>query len=194
MNADGSDAHPLVVGSASCPTWSPNGHRIAYDTQDGIWVTGAAGAFPPKRILKIRGARYPRWSPDGHRIAFTLDRRGAFPDIAFVDSAGGEPHEKVTDTPRGVEDNPGWHPSGDRLLFILYTGSGPDLYRVTRRPFERVQPAFPDFESRPEWSPDGRWVIYPKDTSIFRARSDGTEKQRLADIPKRTSSLDWMPR
>ena len=149
MDADGSDSHLLVAGFTGCLTWSPHGRRIAYDIHSGIWVINADGASPPERILAIRGARAPAWSPDGHRIAFTLDRRGKFSDIALVHPDGSQPHTKVTDTARGVEDFPEWHPSGDRLFFVLQSGSGPDLFRFARRPFEQVRPAFPDFEHEP---------------------------------------------
>jgi dipeptidyl aminopeptidase/acylaminoacyl peptidase len=58
-----------TAGPDAHPSYSPDGNRIAYFRQDGIWVMDADGAHP-HRILKVAGFT-PRWSPDGTAIAFT---------------------------------------------------------------------------------------------------------------------------
>jgi hypothetical protein len=92
MNADGSDAHQLVLSGDDSPLgashvlgleWSPAGDRIAlaidcYMVVDGGPCEGALYTFAPdgsdfRRVTAIGtfpvGAAY--WSPDGSRIAYT---------------------------------------------------------------------------------------------------------------------------
>lgn len=47
--------------------WSPDGSRLAFDTDDGIWVVGSDGAG--LRML-IRHGHNPTWSPNGSRFAY----------------------------------------------------------------------------------------------------------------------------
>jgi Tol biopolymer transport system component/DNA-binding winged helix-turn-helix (wHTH) protein len=58
----------LVANDAG---WSPDSRRVAYATQNQIWVADSDGGRPHK-IAEAGGLTgYPRWSPDGQRIRFT---------------------------------------------------------------------------------------------------------------------------
>ncbi len=61
--------------------WSPDGQRLAYATDDGIWVVEAPDFQKPQRLIrKGRGEEHPieqlRWSPDGQKLAFVSSRPG----------------------------------------------------------------------------------------------------------------------
>jgi Tol biopolymer transport system component/DNA-binding winged helix-turn-helix (wHTH) protein len=58
----------LVANDAA---WSPDGRRIAYATQNQIWVADADGTKAHKIAEQGGLTGYPRWSPNGHRIRFT---------------------------------------------------------------------------------------------------------------------------
>ena len=47
--------------------WSPDGSRLAFATDDGIWVVGSDGSG--LRVV-IRHGHNPTWSPDGSRLAY----------------------------------------------------------------------------------------------------------------------------
>jgi Tol biopolymer transport system component len=47
--------------------WSPDGSRLAFDTDDGIWVVGSDGSG---LRMMIRHGHNPTWSPDGSRLAY----------------------------------------------------------------------------------------------------------------------------
>ncbi len=77
--------NPLQVTSAAgvenYPTWSPDGGRIAYvSDQSGnedIWVTQSIGGSAANFTADHRGSdRDPAWSPDGSQIAFVSERDG----------------------------------------------------------------------------------------------------------------------
>ena len=75
MNADGSHVRVLIPSDGENRidihvyhlAWSPDGSRLAFDTDNGIWVIGADGSGLTKLIP--RGLK-PTWSPDGSRIAY----------------------------------------------------------------------------------------------------------------------------
>ncbi len=70
----------LVRLESSVYDWSPDGQRLAYATDDGIWVVAAPAFQHPQRLIrKGRGARpieQLRWSPDGKKLAFVSSRPG----------------------------------------------------------------------------------------------------------------------
>jgi Tol biopolymer transport system component len=51
--------------------WSPDGSRLAFDTDDGIWVVGSDGAG---LRMVIRHGHNPTWSPDGSHLAYATWR------------------------------------------------------------------------------------------------------------------------
>jgi dipeptidyl aminopeptidase/acylaminoacyl peptidase len=96
IGADGRGAHALVTGhSATQPSFSPDGRRIAFIGFDGhgrmgIWVAGADGrGVRPLHVVPGRRTlfHYPVWSPDGRSIAFVL--QGAWQRIALIRADGG---------------------------------------------------------------------------------------------------------
>jgi dipeptidyl aminopeptidase/acylaminoacyl peptidase len=75
MDADGSHVRGLVDsrqkeamdGHVYNLAWSPDGSRLAFDTDDGIWVVGFDGSG---LRMVIRHGANPNWSPDGSRLAY----------------------------------------------------------------------------------------------------------------------------
>ena len=72
MNADGSGLRNLTrntVGDRN-PVWSPDGRRIAFESNWQINVMNADGSGQ-RRLTRNGGRNFaPAWSPDGQKIAF----------------------------------------------------------------------------------------------------------------------------
>jgi Tol biopolymer transport system component len=190
MRADGTDPRRLTTNEAldGSPTWSPDGKRIAFtrisepgtaSARSGIVVMDADGGSE----VQITQAGLPSfdlspaWSPDGSMIAFTRAAPSAgFDDpraaIYVVTPEGGEPR-KLTDD--GAE--PAWSPDGTRIAF---TSSRDDFGRTCFHECstsgeiyvldaesgeaERLTESEADDRS-PEWSPDGRQIVFVSDRS-----------------------------
>ncbi len=112
--------HP---GSASHPSYSPDGTWIAYyrvlDGQRDIWVVPAGGGTPIRFTDDPAADIHPAWSPDGRFIAFASERDGAS-HIWRTPVAGGRPAgpaERVTDGPL-THMAPAWSPDSSAIAFI----------------------------------------------------------------------------
>jgi Tol biopolymer transport system component len=125
MNADGFWQRKLLdAASASGPTWSPDGERIAFSADlshegtTSIYVMNSDGSGEPKRLSTGAGDLNPAWSPDGKEIAF--ERRGG--GIYVMKACCGKYYtawrrtKQLTAGP-GEDREAVWSPDGSELAF-----------------------------------------------------------------------------
>lgn len=132
MNADGSNARQLTHNprfSDFDPEWSPDGTKIAFDSQRGarfssLWVMnadgGSAHAISPPNIQ----VGWPTWAPDGRHIAAFTNNDSPAPSVLVVLRPDGSDFHHLTGPPKGAVDIfPSWSPAGDRIAFARLTGN-----------------------------------------------------------------------
>jgi eukaryotic-like serine/threonine-protein kinase len=131
---------PESEGVALAPAWSPDGTRVAYTRNDGIYaVSTAPGAQPQPLMLTGDAAHSARWSPDSSHLVYVVG--GGFFTLGEEQLGNTETSAIYTVTlATGVRQqitsgdwldvSPVWMPDGRGLLFVSSRGGGRDVYRV----------------------------------------------------------------
>ena len=123
MRADGKAQTRIVVG-ATYPSWSPDGQRIAYASENmsdnGIHVVNVDGTGDIKITPPDLGGFETAWAPDGSAIAFaSLGDK----DIMLINPDGGG----LINLTNGVaeDDGPMWSPDSRQVLFTTSPEDAP---------------------------------------------------------------------
>jgi serine/threonine-protein kinase len=129
---------PRDGGVAVSPSWSPDGTRIAYCAEEGVYVIPAAGGSP-RQVVKAARSHSPRWSIDGTLLAYVAggtefvlgeDQLGntELSGIHIVSVQAGV-DRAVTDG-QSLDFSPVWTRDGQGLLFVSSRRGGRDVYRL----------------------------------------------------------------
>ncbi len=183
----------LAVRFIRWPSSSPDLATVAFQALGRIWLAGAGGARPPRRLTtdSFESAEFaPAWSPDGQWIAFAGTDRDGRTHLWKAPVGGGQP-VRLTGDP-GEYYFPVFSPDGQSL--VAARGSGGSLrgrmlaetlwYDLVRVPagggptrvIVRVNPTGYEFSAipgtaaiRPWFGPEGR--LYYPETDRGRDRS-----------------------
>ncbi|MEO8096194.1 MAG: protein kinase [Acidobacteriota bacterium] len=152
-------------GDYGRPQVSPDGTRLALDHERDVWT------YDWKRDLLNRltfsGANGALWSPDNRFVLFNADT-----GLQWARADGGGAPQILLPSQTLLYP---WSftPDGKRLAYLDITSAGYDLYTVSvendgttlkagkPEPFLKT----PADERYPQFSPDGRWMMYVSDDS-----------------------------
>lgn len=152
------------------PTWSPDGKRIAFQSNyDGlfrIWTINADGSNPQPLTSDDFEGREPSWAPTGERIAFTSERSGKF-DIWEKDLKTGALTRRTT--AQGGNSRASYSADGQQIAYVSDRRGGTGVYVVDAQGKERQAGAAQVFSfgmnvplGTPSISPNGKdvaWVV-----------------------------------
>jgi Tol biopolymer transport system component len=160
------------------PSISPDGTRMVFLSEKGLFsidmyvadvATGQIGRrlvettsdphFDSLQFLSSAGD----WAPDNQRFVFAA-LSGGQPVLTIVDADRGRRLAEHEFEDLGEIYNPAWSPDGRRIAFSAITGGVLDLYlfdvesaqlqQLTNDPFADLDP---------EWTPDGRELVWVTD-------------------------------
>ena len=184
---------PEVDSAEECPwawpRWSPDGRRIAYDAGDGFEIASPGG----RDVRRYEHAQWPAFSPDGRRVAFGdwLDNGDEALMTMRLDGRG---RRRLTDWVHEVA-GPSWRPNGSHVVYWRYLPGEPPndsvwIVRADGRGDRRLAVG-----RYPDWSPDGRRIVYTDYRDVWTMRADGGDKRRLTTHPEwvTTPRVLWSP-
>jgi Tol biopolymer transport system component len=148
----------------------------------------------------------PSWSPSGRWIAFTrlypTDRweKRAGVSLIRLDGSG---YRQVTPPRLGYRDiGPSWSPDGKRLAFVRNIDSACGcphaddhaifIVRLNGSHLRRITPWNVQGSLNPDWSPNGRWIVFTSVTTdppasrgvnVWMIHPNGTGLRRLTSNP-----------
>jgi Tol biopolymer transport system component/DNA-binding SARP family transcriptional activator len=180
-------AQPLTVGHQSIEGMaiSPDGRWLAFDSDRG----GAQAIYrmplpagEPEPLSADSGDDFmPSWSPDGREIAYYGFREGR--RRLFVMPVGGEsPIRVVADS--NNQRFPDWAPDGKHLVFHSDRTGRFELYIVNRDAdghWGAPRQLTKDGGQDARWSPDGRAIVYVRNTGLWVISPDGGEPRLLVE-------------
>ena len=128
MDATGQNPVTLAAGGSGdqSPVWSPDGARLAYISNDSVWLIDADGSDPERIIAGAFWNGGVSWSPDGRRVAFA--RGDAGESAIVIAGIDGAAEAVIADVP-GPDIGPRWSPDGMLIAFTNYaTDSERNIY------------------------------------------------------------------
>ena len=164
INTDGGE--PIQITNnrhdSFSPTWSPDGHQIAFNRDSHIYVIDTDGENLRQLTRHKNNEQdlHPDWSPDGKLIAF--DRFAGDAPHHHANIYTVDPFNKIVQRVTDFDFNaqsPKWSPDGQ---WILFQGQG-DLHAIRpdgsdKRIVAKHRLGEPKWLGG--WSPDGRRIVY----------------------------------
>jgi serine/threonine-protein kinase len=147
------------------PRLSPDGHRVALETEDQIWLYDLSRDTLTRFTFEGTNNQSPVWTPDGKRIAF-YSNKGGPANIwwQLADGSGGLEQLTTTQYPQIPRS---WSPDGKTLAFHENNPTTKKDIWVLRLSDRKSEPFLrtPFNEGGPVFSPDGHWIAYISDES-----------------------------
>jgi Tol biopolymer transport system component len=184
---NGSTKQLAFAGSATLPTVSAKGNKLAYSslfTTSDIWRRDLLQPESPavEPIPSSRAQFDAQYSPDGKRIAFASLRSGL--QGVWISSDDGSNLVQISN-PNYVSGSPQWSPDGNRIAFDSFPGEHWEIYvadvaeRQPRKLVTNITRLI-----RPHWSRDGKWIYFrsnePGRLGVYRCPASGGDAIALA--------------
>jgi serine/threonine protein kinase len=168
------------AGSATQPTVSPKGDKLAFSAQYlpiNIWRRDLLHPKSPavELIPSSRGQFDAQYSPDGKRIAFASFRSGTMG--VWISNEDGSNLVQISN-PHVESGSPQWSPDGNKIAFDTRPLDRWEIYvadtaeGIPKKLITNISGVF-----RPHWSRDGKWIYFssrePGRMGVYRCPASG---------------------
>ncbi|MBN2147461.1 MAG: S9 family peptidase [Anaerolineales bacterium] len=194
------DRRPIAYWEDETPQWSSDGQRIAFTSNEHVYVSHPAGALPEKVSDFTSQASSPVWMPDGQHLVISVERQDAT-QLLLTDAEGAWPRPLVTD-PTGDAWDARPAPDGRWVAFTFRPFD--DLHRLDLRVVEvasaqvRTLAGLPKVRMlSPRWRPDGAQIAFlSQQTGFFEVwlvNPDGSGLRQLTHLELDCVEIAWAP-
>ena len=202
------DAQPVTSGSQLIESFriSPDGKWLAFDSNrsgnSDIWRMPLDGSAPPEPLSSGPEDEFQaHYSPDGGSVVFHATRSGSVRDLYVVPATGG-PRVRIQ-VPTQNNLAPRISPDGRTLMYTVWAETGELTIQGSRRAagdsgWDHMTPVFTlkgNLTGAADWSPDGRSLVWTRDTLVLRAGADGREPRTIGTLPANFTlfHIRWPP-
>jgi Tol biopolymer transport system component len=181
MYIDGTDKRVMCLqGIFDDLSVSRNGKKLAWDTKKGhaILVSGPDGFNPVSAPVPPGFNAAPSLAPDGDQLAFLHSPHDDGKYDIWVTSIDVSDAEQLTAT-RNVSDV-AWSPTGDWIAYVQNWSEQTEEGQLSL-----VRPDGDDAHTinidgdAPDWSPDGKHLVYVHEGALWVVDTDGENAHRL---------------
>jgi Tol biopolymer transport system component len=204
MNADGTGQTNLTNEPAwdGYPSWSPDGTKIAFqtdrDSSNGIvilangpdlgheiYVMNSDGSGQTNLTNSPESDRYPTWSPATAKILFQSERDGN--SEVYVMNANGSGQTRLTNN-SAADTYPSWSPNGGKITFHSNRDGNSEIYAMNAGGTAQTRlTSDSEWDWGPSWSPDGTRIVFESwrhgNGEIYVMDADGSGQTRLTNDP-----------
>ncbi|MDR3670801.1 MAG: hypothetical protein P4L36_08155 [Holophaga sp.] len=178
-----------VEGHCFCPSWSPDGRRLALvqgdrrGNTDIVVLDVATG-----RVRRLTDSNCintdPSWNPAGNQLAFTSDREGG-PQVFLMGDDGSNVRRLTREGTYNA--SPAWSPSGSMIAYVSRFEGKFDLfvYKLGEGKSYQITTGIASSES-PSWSPDERRIVFSSGSrggmELYTTDLSGNTLRKLINI------------
>ena len=129
--------------------------------------------------------RFPTWSPNGRMIVYTTPpAEGEKATLFMMNPDGSNPRRVSEKIPKAA--SPVFLPddTGQKVTFLTADEAEEEYWLgVVNIGTGGVKKLFDGFIDFPDWSPDGRQIVYSDIDDLFLMNTDGRNRRRLLPLP-----------
>lgn len=192
IGVDGSKKQALNQSKVALAYWSPDGEKIAYLLDTGVYLTPREKIRPARLTsqLNTKNVSGMQWTPDGRQIVLS-ESEGK---LHFVDTVTGQAKTVIGTT--GIY-YPAISPDGTQIAYgTTRNGLNSSIFvsDINGKNARPLVSNFPETANHsPEWSPDGQTLSFVAGTKLGLFEVN-TKTIRYQTIGRRLmSSVMWSP-